>query len=70
MFALLSSGTEAASFSLADVLAGATTMVNWFVTAMGSFLGFITSNPIVLVMFMILLAGSAVGMLLRIWHSA
>lgn len=70
MYALLSSGTPETGFTLADVLSGATAMVNWFVASMKSFLTFITSNPIILVMFMILLAGSAVGMLLRIWHSA
>ena len=56
--------------TLANILESATAVVTWFVSAMKSYLDFITGNPIVLVMFMILLAGSAVGMLLRIWHSA
>lgn len=48
----------------------ATTMLTWFITSMGSLLTFILSQPAILMMFMILLVGSVVGMLFRVWHSA
>lgn len=61
-----SSGTG----SLANILESATTMLTWFLTAMKSILGFIVDNPVCLMLFLILIIGSAVGMLFRIWHSA
>lgn len=67
MFAFLTSGSTG---SLSDILSAATEMLTWFVTSMGSILTFITGHPIVLVMFLILLCGAAVGMLMRIWKSA
>ena len=68
MFALLSSTSSGGS--LADLLSAATTLLEWFITSMGKFLQFIVSNPVCLMMFLILLVGSAVAMLFRIWHSA
>lgn len=44
-------------------------VVTWLVTQMGAFLTFITSNPIILLGAIIMLAGLGVGMLFRIWHS-
>lgn len=64
------SGGSTSSGSLTAILQAATELLTWFVTSMGSFLNFVTSNPVVLMMFLILLVGSAVGMLMRIWHSA
>ena len=61
-----SSGTG----SLANILESATTMLTWFLTSMKSILGFIVENPVCLMLFLILIVGSAVGMLFRIWHSA
>ena len=55
---------------IATVLSSATSVVTWVISAMGSYLGFITDNPIILVMFLILLAGAGIGFLFRIWHSA
>lgn len=48
----------------------ATAMLTWFITSMGSLLNFILGQPAILMMFMILLVGSVVGMLFRVWHSA
>lgn len=58
------------SGSLSQILEAATSLLTWFITSMGNILNFVTDNPVVLMMFLILLVGSAVGMLIRIWHSA
>lgn len=55
--------------TIAQVLQGAGEIVTWVITNMGSYLTFITSNPIILVLFLITLAGFAYGMLNRIWKS-
>ena len=62
-------GTSTTS-SLTDILSDATLMFQWFVTSMGSLITFITSNPIILVSFLILLSGAVIGMFMRIWKSA
>lgn len=64
-----SSGGSTAG-SLTNILSSATELLTWFITSMGNILNFITSNPVCLMMFLILIVGSAVGMLFRIWHSA
>lgn len=46
-----------------------TSVVEWLVTTMSSYLSFVTSNPVILIMAIIMLAGLGVGMLFRIWHS-
>lgn len=56
--------------SLSSILESATTMLSWFITSMKSVLDFIIANPVCLMMFLILICGSAVAMLFRIWHSA
>lgn len=53
-----------------QLLSSATKMLTWFITSMGSLLTFILGQPAILMMFMILLVGSVVGMLFRVWHSA
>lgn len=61
-------GPEAGSFeALTDA---ATEMLTWFISSMGDLLAFILDQPAILMMFMILLVGSVVGMLFRVWHSA
>lgn len=55
---------------MAELLASATEMLAWFITSMGSLMTFILDQPAILMMFMILLVGSVVAMLFRIWHSA
>lgn len=54
MFALLSSSTGS-SGTLSDLLSAATTLLEWFITSMGKFLQFIVTNPVCLMMFLILL---------------
>lgn len=68
MIFALSGGDTAGS--LASILASATQMLTWFLTSMKSILDFIINNPVCLMLFLILICGSAVGMLFRIWHSA
>ena len=46
-----------------------TEVVEWLVSQMGAYLTFITSNPIILLGAIIMIAGLGVGMLFRIWHS-
>lgn len=64
---LLSSSTAG---SLSNILESATALLSWFVTSMKTILDFIVANPVCLLLFLILIVGSAVGMLFRIWHSA
>lgn len=44
-------------------------VVTWLITQMTTYLSFITSNPIILLGAILMLAGLGVGMLFRIWHS-
>lgn len=55
--------------SMSNILALATELVTWVITQMGSFLTFITGNPIILMLFIMSIVGFAVGMLMRIWRS-
>lgn len=55
--------------SVDGLLSMATKVVTWIVTTMGSYLTFITDNPIILLMALVMLCGLGVGMLFRIWHS-
>lgn len=66
----LAASSTPANGSLQSILQAATELLTWFITSMGSFLSFVVDNPVVLMMFLILLVGSAVGMLMRVWHSA
>ena len=68
--ALGSSSTPADNGTLAGLLQSATQVLTWFITSMGSILNFVLDNPAVLMLFLILLVGAAVGMLFRVWHSA
>ena len=52
------------------LLSSATELLTWFITSMGSLITFILGQPAILMMFLILLVGSVVGMLFRVWHSA
>ena len=65
---LLTAAAEASTIT--GLLTMATEVVGWFITTMGSYLAFITENPIILMLFLILLAGSGIAFLFRIWHSA
>lgn len=55
--------------TMSSILTTATEVLEWFTTSMASILTFITSNPVVLLGFMIFIVGAAVSMLLRIWKS-
>lgn len=58
-----------ADFSMSDVLNGASALLTWVLGAISSILTFITSNPIILVMFFVMLISFAIGILFRIWRS-
>lgn len=64
-----SSGSEGNN-TLSGLLSSASDVLTWFITSMGDLLSFVLQNPAILMMFLILIAGSAVGMLFRVWHSA
>lgn len=61
---------EGTTSVMAELLSSATEMLTWFISSMGSLMTFILDQPAILMMFMILLVGSVVAMLFRIWHSA
>lgn len=63
-------GDPPAPGSLTALLKAATELLTWFITSMGSLITFILNQPAILMMFLILLVGSVVAMLFRIWHSA
>lgn len=65
----LSGGGGSSASTLTQILALATELVNWLVTTMASYLTFITSNPLIMTPFIIVIAGLGVGMLLRLWGS-
>lgn len=56
--------------SFTSILTNATEVLTWFITSMGSIVTFILANPLVLMMFMVLLSGAAIGMFMRLWKSA
>lgn len=63
------SQTPADNSTISGILSSAGEIVTWVITQMGLFLTFITSNPIILILFLLTLTGFAVGMLMRIWRS-
>lgn len=65
---ILASSTPS-SGSLTSILSAATELVTWIITSIGSFLSFIIDNPVILVLFLMMLVSFAVGILFRIWRS-
>lgn len=55
--------------TVTGILSMATELLTWLITSMTSIITFITANPIIFLMCVIMLVGLAVGMLFRIWHS-
>lgn len=64
------SGGGGTNNTLASILSAATEFVTWVITTMTSYLTFVTGNPVILVFFIITIAGAGIGFLMRIWHSA
>lgn len=67
MIQIASGGGDTADLS--SILSAATSLATWIITTIGSFLTFITSNPVILVLFLMMLVSFAVGILFRIWRS-
>lgn len=67
-FALLSGGGSSTG-DLAGILSAATQLVTWIITTLGSFLTFIVDNPVILVLFLMMIVSFAIGVLFRIWRS-
>ena len=56
--------------TIGGILELAGELVTWLITQMTALISFITGQPIILIGCIISIAGLAVGMLMRIWHSA
>ena len=63
-------GDPPAAGTLAALLEAATELLTWFISSMGKMLTFILNQPAILMMFLVLLVGTVVAMLFRVWHSA
>lgn len=61
--------SQPADGSLSAILSAATELVTWVISAISKFLDFIVANPVILVLFIIMLVSFAVGLLFRIWRS-
>lgn len=61
--------TPPASGTLTQILSAATELGTWIISMVGQFLTFITSNPVILVLFLMMLVSFAVGILFRVWRS-
>lgn len=59
-----------AADSIDGLLEFATKMVTWLITTMTSFVGFITSNPLILWFIMPVIISFGVGLILRFIRSA
>lgn len=66
---IFAGGTGGDNGSLSSILTAATELVTWVITSIGSFLSFILQNPVILVLFLMMLVSFAVGILFRIWRS-
>lgn len=62
-------GSTSPTGSLTQILSAATELGTWIISMVGQFLGFITSNPVILVLFLMMLVSFAVGILFRVWRS-
>lgn len=70
IFSVLASGGGSGNTgSLSNILSAATELVTWIITTLGSFLTFIVDNPVILVLFLMMIVSFAVGVLFRIWRS-
>lgn len=60
-------GTGAST--IAGILEMAGSLSSWIITQMSAWLSWIIDNPIVLILFLVTVAGWGVSFLLRIWNS-
>lgn len=60
---------DATTSTMAALLQSATEVLTWLITGMGSIVTFVVDNPLILMMFMVFLAGTAVAFFLRLFHS-
>lgn len=67
---VFAASTQPAVGSLEALTTAATELLTWYIASMGKVLTFILGQPAILMMFLILLVGTVVAMLFRIWHSA
>lgn len=67
--ALISPFQEEPDFS-SGILGSASLVISFIIGWMRLFLSFIVANPVILMLFLILLAGTAIAFLIRLWKSA
>lgn len=65
----MSASGSGSSGDLSNILSSATQLVTWVISTLGSFLTFIIDNPVILVLFLMMLVSFAIGVLFRIWRS-
>lgn len=61
--------TTQQGINITTILEYATQMFTWFITQMTALVSFISSNPVILIMFIIMLCGAVIGMFTRVWRS-
>lgn len=61
--------SQPSSGTLSQILSAATELGTWIISMVGQFLTFIISNPVILVLFLMMLVSFAVGILFRVWRS-
>lgn len=69
MFGIIAASASGSGESITSVLTMATEMLTWLITSMTSIVSFMFAHPLILTMFLIALGGTAVGFLMRIFHS-
>lgn len=63
MYPVLIEGT------MTEVLSGAAEILTWLITQMGAVVNFVTSNPLIMVGFLVSIAGLAINFFLRLFKS-
>lgn len=67
MYGILLSSSSTGDLS--SILSAATQVATWTISTIGSYLTFIIDNPVILVLFLLMLVSFAIGVLFRIWRS-
>lgn len=66
---IAASSTPSNDGTLSNILSAATDLVGWIFTTLATIVNFVVSNPVVLVLFLMMLVSFAVGIFFRIWRS-
>lgn len=58
------------SGSISDITTLGTSLVTWIVSTMTTLIGFITSNDVMMVLFVMVIISFAIGVMRRLWRTA